>query len=60
MWRVYRRTRKDEDYKNYKETLNAATNEAMEKLACNINKNDSNSFMHIPGVNKMYETRWDH
>ena len=27
MWRVYRRTRKDEDYINYKEELNAATNE---------------------------------
>ena len=26
MWRVYRRTKKDEDYTNYKETLNAATN----------------------------------
>ena len=25
MWRVYRRTRKDEDYTNYKEALNAAT-----------------------------------
>ena len=23
MWRVYRRTRKDEDYMNYKEALNA-------------------------------------
>ena len=27
MWRVYRRTRKDEDYINYKEALNAATTE---------------------------------
>ena len=25
MWRVYRRTRKDEDYANYKEALNVAT-----------------------------------
>ena len=25
MWRVYRRTRKDEDYANYKEALNLAT-----------------------------------
>ena len=25
MWRVYRRTRKDEDYAKYKEALNAAT-----------------------------------
>ena len=27
MWRVYRRTRKEEDYANYKEALNAATTE---------------------------------
>ena len=27
MWRVYRRTRKDEDYKNYKGAFNAAMNE---------------------------------
>ena len=50
MWRVYRRTRKDEDYANYKEALNAATTEIRQskrsyeqKLACNI-KNDSKSF----------------
>ena len=41
MWRVYRRTRKDEDYTNYKETLNAATTQIRQskrnyeqKLAC--------------------------
>ena len=27
MWRVYRRTRKDEDYANYKEAFNLATTE---------------------------------
>ena len=27
MWRVYRRTRKEEDYANYKEALNAAATE---------------------------------
>ena len=27
MWRFYRRTRKDEDYANYKEALNLATTE---------------------------------
>ena len=50
MWRVYRRTRKDEDYAKYKEALNAATTEIRQskrsyeqKLACNI-KNDSKSF----------------
>ena len=50
MWRVYRRTRKDEDYAKYKEALNAATTEIRQskrsyeqKLACNI-KNYSKSF----------------
>ena len=50
MWRVYRRTRKEEDYAKYKEALNAATTEIRQskrsyeqKLACNI-KNDSKSF----------------
>ena len=50
MWRVYRRTRKDEDYANYKEALNLATTEIRKskrtfkkKLASNI-KNDSKSF----------------
>ena len=50
MWRVYRRTRKDEDYANYKEALILATTEIRKskrtfekKLAGNI-KNDSKSF----------------
>ena len=50
MLRVYRRTRKEEDYAKYKEALNAATTEIRQskrsyeqKLACNI-KNDSKSF----------------
>ena len=50
MWRVYRRTRKDEDYENYKEALNLATTEIRKskrtfekKLAGNI-KNYSKSF----------------
>ena len=50
MWKVYRRTRKDEDYANYKEALNLATTEIRKskrtfekKLAANI-KNDSKSF----------------
>ena len=29
MWRIYRRTRKDEEYANYKETLTATTTEKM-------------------------------
>ena len=50
MWRVYRCTRKDEDYANYKEALNLAITEIRKskrtfekKLAGNI-KNDSKSF----------------
>ena len=50
MWRVYRRTRKDEGYANCKEALNLATTEIRKskrtfekKLAGNI-KNDSKSF----------------
>ena len=50
MWWVYRRTRKDEDYTNFKKALNAATTEIRhskrsyeKKLACNI-KHDSKSF----------------
>ena len=53
MWRVYRRTRKDEDYINYKEAFNAITTEIRQskrcyqkKLACNI-KHDSKSFLCI-------------
>ena len=50
IWKVYRRSRKDEDYTNYKEALNAAMTEIRQskrsyeqKLACNI-KNYSKSF----------------
>ena len=49
MWRVYRRTRKDEDYAKYKEALNLATTEIRKSkrtfdktLVGNI-KNDSKS-----------------
>ena len=65
MWRVYRRARKDEDYANYKEALNAATTEIRQfkrsyeqKLACNI-KMTAQVFMHMSGVNKTYKTRLD-
>ena len=50
MWRVCRHTRKDEDYANYKEALNAAMTEIRQskrsyeqKLTCKI-KNDSKNF----------------
>ena len=53
MWRVYRRTRKEEDYANYKDALNTATTEIKQskrsyeqKLASNI-KNYSKSFLCI-------------
>ena len=58
MWRVYRSTRKDEDYVNYKEALNTATTEIRQsernyeqKLACNI-KMKTIVFMYMSGVNK--------
>ena len=66
MWRVYRRTRKEEDCANYKEAFNAATTKIRQskrsyeqKLACNI-KMTARVFMHMSGVNKAYKTRFDH
>ena len=54
MWRVYRRTTKDEDYTNYKEALNVATTEITQskrsyeqKLACNIKKCSNSLFAYI-------------
>ena len=41
MWRVYRHTRKDEDYANYKEALNLATTEIRKSETF---ENDSKSF----------------
>ena len=34
MWRVYRRSRKDEDCTNYKEALNAATTKIRQSKIC--------------------------
>ena len=66
MWRVYRRTGKDEDYANYKEALNATTTEIrqskksyQQKLECKIKKIIARVFMHMSGVNKTYDTRSD-
>ena len=63
MWRVYRCTRKEEYYANYKDALNAATTEIRQskisyeqKLACNKNMT-ARVFMHMSGVNKTYKTR---
>ena len=66
MWRVYGRNRKDDDYTNYKEALNVATNEIRQSksyeqnLACNIKLITARVCMHMSGVNKTYETRLDH
>ena len=65
MWRVYRRTRKEEDYANYKEALNAATTEIRQykrsyeqKLICSI-KNESKSFYAYVRSKQTYKTRLD-
>ena len=54
MWRVYRRTRKDEDYVNFKEALNAATTEIIQsqrsyekKLACDIKHDSKSSYAYV-------------
>ena len=59
------RTRKDEDYANYKDALNAATIEIKQckrsyeqKLACDIQKT-ARICMRMSGVNKTYKTRFD-
>ena len=66
MWRVYRRTRKDEDYANYKEALNLATTEIRKskitfenKLAGNI-KNYNKSFYAYVRRNITFDIRSDH
>ena len=51
MWRVYRRTRKDDDYTNYKEARYAATTEISQssyepKLACNIKHCSKSLYAH--------------
>ena len=59
MWRVYRRTRKDEDYTNSKE---AATNEIRQskrgydqKLACNIKNYSKSSYAYIRSKQNMQD-----
>ena len=54
MWRVYRRTRKDEDYANYKEALNITTTEIRKsrrtfekKLAGKIKKITARVYMPV-------------
>ena len=66
MWKVYRRTRKEEDYANYKEALNAATTEIRQskrsyeqKLACNIKHYSKSVYAYMSGVNKTYKTKLD-
>ena len=54
MWRVYRRTRKEEDYANYKEALNTTTTEIRQskrsyeqKLACNIKHYSKSCYAYV-------------
>ena len=67
MWRVYKHTGKDKDYKVYKEALNAATNELRKakrnfehKLAQHI-KSDSKSFYaYVRSKQNVRDKGWDH
>ena len=65
MWRVYRRTRKDEDYANYKEALNLATTEIRKSKRTfeknvQVIKNDSKSFYAYARSKQNFEVRSDH
>ena len=59
MWRVYRRTRKDEDYVNYKEAINLATNEirksirTFEKQWASKIKNDKSCYAYVRSKQKI-------
>ena len=62
MWRVYRHTRKDEDYANYKEALNLATTEIRKskrtfrkELAgtCNIKKYRKSFYAYVRSKQKV-------
>ena len=60
MWRVYRRTRKDEDYPNYKEALNLATTEIRKskrtfkkQLAGNIKKYSKSFYAYVKSKQKV-------
>ena len=67
MWRVYRRSRKDDDYANYKEALNLATTEIRKskrtfekKLADNIKNYSKRFYAYIKNINRKFEIRSDH
>ena len=54
MWRFYRHTRKDEDYRSYKEALTAGTNEIRQSkrsyeqiLACNITNYSKSCYAYV-------------
>ena len=54
------RTRKDEEYANYKEATTESRQSKRsyeQKLACNIKTFTATVFMHMSGVNKTYKTR---
>ena len=60
MWRVYRRTRKDEDYANYKEALNLATTDIRKskrtfdkKITGNIKNYSKNFYAYVRSKQKV-------
>ena len=53
MWRVYRRTRKDEDYANYKEALNLAKRTFEKKLAGNIKNYSKSLYAYVRSKQKV-------
>ena len=60
MWRVYRRTRKDEDYADYNEALNLATIEIRKskitfekKLAGNIKSDSKSLYSYVRSTHKV-------
>ena len=62
MYRVYRRTRKEEDYANYKEALNAATTEIRQskrsyeqKLACNVTNYSTSFYAYVRSKQNLQE-----
>ena len=64
MWRVYRCTRKDTEYKSYKNGINASTNEIKQtkrsyeqNLACSVTNDSTSFYAYIKS--KQNETRLD-
>ena len=64
MWRVYRRTKKDEESTNYEEALNADTTEIRksksyeQKLACNIKNYSKRFYAYVRRKTKRTRQGW--